>query len=434
MLNRDLTGETFTRLKVLGPGPINSYGKRQWWCECQCKDKTKILVTEAHLLNGNTKSCGCLQRESVINRNMKHGYSKHPLYGVYKAMKQRGIEVCDEWLGDNGAANFITWAEKNGYEKGMRVYRKDTDKGFCPDNVEFRIVKNPHPEITPRQSKTDDMIGRKFGHLTVIAFAGSRRRRDGEKYREWVCECDCPEHNRIVVKTDNLTSLKVTDCGCMNKRRIFARQYNMDTTEGILKNSPEYQALSVPDQYKVYKRIGDILRKMKQRCYDKDSHAYNRYGGKGVEICDEWNNEYTGLGNFICWSLQNGYRDDLSIDRLDSNGDYCPKNCRWATDLEQANNKTNNHWIYDGKEWLTMAEFERKYNRVAGYFITRYDRGWSVDAIVHDAKETSKDIRHVGGQYYCEGFIELIPRIKENHLSDNEKYKAAMKFRHNEKK
>ena len=75
---------------------------------------------------------------------------------------------------------------------------------------------------------------------------------------------------------------------------------------------------------------------MRERCYDKNSKPFKNYGGRGISICDEWKNDFAA---FRDWALANGYREDLSIDRIDVNGNYCPENCRWITLEDQQRNK-----------------------------------------------------------------------------------------------
>lgn len=97
-----------------------------------------------------------------------------------------------------------------------------------------------------------------------------------------------------------------------------------------------------------------IWNTMKQRCYVKSSTSYKRYGAKGITVCDEWRNSFYTFRN---WALANGYSDELTIDRIDSRGNYEPNNCRWATYKEQANNTSKNiKFTYNG-ETHTIPEW-----------------------------------------------------------------------------
>ena len=107
-------------------------------------------------------------------------------------------------------------------------------------------------------------------------------------------------------------------------------------------------------------RLNVIYSHMKARCYNKNRWNYQYYGARGIKICDEWKNNYQA---FKKWALENGYQDNLSIDRIDVNGNYCPENCRWTTDKEQKNNTRRNHYItYNGKT-QSMSKWAEELNR-----------------------------------------------------------------------
>lgn len=122
------------------------------------------------------------------------------------------------------------------------------------------------------------------------------------------------------------------------------------------------------------KRLYNVYLLMKKRCYNPRDKRYSKYGGRGIRICDEWLDSYD---SFAEWSLSNGYQEGLTIDRKDNDGDYSPSNCRWATAIQQQNNKSNNHRIeYDGKT-MTAAEWGMATGIDPITIIKRLRRGWS---------------------------------------------------------
>lgn len=97
----------------------------------------------------------------------------------------------------------------------------------------------------------------------------------------------------------------------------------------------------------MHSRLNRIYSHIKERCYKPYCKSYKYYGGRGIKMCEEWLNSYE---SFKEWALNNGYREDLTLDRIDVNGDYSPNNCRWVSMKVQQNNRTNNHFItYNGK-------------------------------------------------------------------------------------
>lgn len=132
------------------------------------------------------------------------------------------------------------------------------------------------------------------------------------------------------------------DC---NRRKFCCLEcFSKKTKQDFIKNNP----------YK--KRIMKVFQKMKERCYYEKDISFKNYGARGIKICDEWINN---KNNFYKWALENGYAVGLSIDRIDTEKDYSPDNCRWATRIEQARNKRNNVFFeYNGKikclaEWAS---------------------------------------------------------------------------------
>lgn len=102
-------------------------------------------------------------------------------------------------------------------------------------------------------------------------------------------------------------------------------------------------------------RIYRIWASMKQRCFNPKAHAYERYGGRGITMCEEWANDYLC---FKEWAMNNGFSEDLSIDRIDNNQGYFPENCRWATRAQQQRNKRTTRFATLNGETKSLAEWE----------------------------------------------------------------------------
>lgn len=124
-------------------------------------------------------------------------------------------------------------------------------------------------------------------------------------------------------------------------------------------------------------RLYDIWHGMKNRCYNENNDRYRDYGGKGTTICNEWKNDFQ---SFYDWSMANGYKDNLTIDRMDTDGNYEPSNCRWITNKEQQNNRTDNHYITFNGETRTLKEWSELLDvnySTLNHRITQY--GWSTE-------------------------------------------------------
>lgn len=201
-------------------------------------------------------------------------------------------------------------------------------------------------------SKFIDLTGMKFGRYTVISRNGS----DSNGSAMWKCKCDCG--NIRTVRGYILKKGQATSCGCVRNTHISISN----------------------------KRLYGIWSNIKQRCTNSKSESYKDYGGRGISICEEWKNSSK---KFVEWSLKNGYRDDLTIDRIDVNGNYEPSNCRWITNKEQQYNKRCNHRIYYNGEIKTVAEWSEKLGINSTTIITRLNRyGWSVERTLGEKVHT----------------------------------------------
>lgn len=154
-----------------------------------------------------------------------------------------------------------------------------------------------------------DITSQQFGKLKVI----SRVENDWLNNARWLCECDCG--NEIIVLGYALRNKNTRSCGCLGRKS----RINANTKHNLSDH-----------------RLHLIWDNMKQRCYNQKSPNFKYYGGRGIKICDEWLNNFI---NFYNWSMNNKYAENLSIDRIDNDGNYEPSNCRWVTMKEQCNNK-----------------------------------------------------------------------------------------------
>lgn len=279
---------------------------------------------------------------------------------------------------------------------------------------------------THEKNKVEDYIGKKYGHLTVIGQAP----RTNAHSNSFQFRCDCG--NIIVAQPARILSGHKSSCGkCEYANRtlrpvadiesLIGQKKNMLTVIGIADKSPADKrwkiicrcecgntATITPDQFNrgVIKSCGCLRcrpgskadgkakhplygtwNQMMGRCYRPKNIHYDRYGGRGIKVCQEWHDFW----KFVRWSDSVGGRPrGAEIDRIDNDGDYCPENCRWVSRKQQMNNTSYNVKItYNGqtktlKEW--SEELEIPYTAICH----RYQRGWSVERMLIEPVHSKK--------------------------------------------
>lgn len=177
-----------------------------------------------------------------------------------------------------------------------------------------------------------DLTGKRYGKLLVLNRAEDYISPKGYKALNWNCQCDCGK--KLIVRGCNLRSGASNSCGC-NK-------------------------IENPNRYihgKINTRIYSIWCGIKVRCYSVNSASYNNYGRRGISMCQDWEKNFL---SFYEWSINNGYNDSLTIDRVDNNGNYEPTNCRWTTYAVQNNNSRHNHLVTYNGITLNMKQWSDK--------------------------------------------------------------------------
>ena len=191
-----------------------------------------------------------------------------------------------------------------------------------------------------------DLTGMKFGKLTVIEKGENYISPKGSTISMWWCQCDCGSEP-ILLRRDSLTTGNTRSCGCLYKDTVVI--HNGTGT-----------------------RIYQTWRNMINRCYREDTDSFYLYGAKGIEVCDEWRNSFD---SFRKWAYENGYNDELTIERKDNKKGYSPENCRWTTFKEQSRNTSRNHFInYNGYSYpiVVWAEKMNMKQRTVAMYVERY--------------------------------------------------------------
>lgn len=176
-----------------------------------------------------------------------------------------------------------------------------------------------------------ELKGKKYGRLTVIKECETKIRKKYDKNIYWICKCTCGKET--IVPATKLVSGHTKSCGCYQREKA------------ALCNSTHKETKT---------RLYIIWQGIKRRCTNLNSNNYKNYGLKGISICEEWKENYLA---FKHWAKKNGYSDSLTIDRIDSKGNYEPRNCRWVSQKVQQNNRSNNRYIIYNGQCHTLSEW-----------------------------------------------------------------------------
>ena len=194
-----------------------------------------------------------------------------------------------------------------------------------------------------------DITGKRFGRYTVLRYVGN----DKHGCALWECQCDCGKIKTVV--GSSLRQGTVVSCGCYHKDALVKRLTTHDLT---------------------HTRLHLIWHDMKQRCLNPNSKAFPYYGKRGITICDEWKNDFIA---FYQWATANGYADDLTIDRIDTDKGYDPTNCRWVSRKVQQNNRRANIRFEINGEQHTIPEWCEIYNMPPKLIRSRVcEKGWDI--------------------------------------------------------
>lgn len=212
----------------------------------------------------------------------------------------------------------------------------------------------------------DDLSGKRFNRLQVIARAENIAFANGRKRTAWVCRCDCG--NECIVASISLKSGATASCGCLKAENNRAKWTKHNKSRS---------------------RLYGVWCDMKKRCYNPMYKQYNDYGGRGILVCDEWLHDFSAFEKF---ALEHGYDaeakfGDCTIDRIDVNGNYSPENCRFVDMKTQNKNKrVTGHLLTYGKKTQNIAAWSRETGIHHVTICQRIMRGWTVEKALTTAK------------------------------------------------
>lgn len=202
-----------------------------------------------------------------------------------------------------------------------------------------------------------DYSGEIYGNIQVLEMTNKRTKKGYVVYK-----CKCNKCNRIFesslqnYRRRSKLGINTMTCGCYDRHFCNFYKNGLSST-----------------------RLRYIYDNMKSRCYNKNNKEYKNYGKRNIIICDEWLDKEKGFENFYNWAINNGYQKNLSIDRINVDGNYEPNNCKWSSFEEQINNRTNTIKLEYKGITKTLTQWAKKYNIPIVTLRSRIARGWNIE-------------------------------------------------------
>lgn len=350
----------------------------------------------------------------------------------------RGIRVCEEWNreGKEGFLSFYAWSMDNNYQDDLTLDRIDVNGNYEPGNCQWVTVQEQNYNkqntiyIDTNGEKTSlsqyyysepdrlvpyQVVSNRFRQgwtLEEIFTTPFGERRDGKgsilKKEKIEVPVIKPEPAPISPKRKDWSGAQLglldilypiaTPDYIKDKynpdqffwaRCICGKEYII-SHHTIMKKVFACKSCTMKEVGKMYykpnrkarKRLNKIWSGMKRRC--SPEHGHLEYGARGIKVCDEWLQDFPeGFEAFYGWSLTNGYEDNLTLERLDVNGNYCPENCKWISREDQDLNKRNTVYMEYKGEQTPLAQIHRELDSIIPYDVVynRYNQGWSVERI-----------------------------------------------------
>lgn len=347
----DLTGQKFGYWTVIKRDTDSSKSGTRWICKCVCGVEKSVVGST--LKNGKSTNCGCIAKENLRKNNTLdltgQKFGRLTVIKMVESIKTKDGKFKSQCLCECECGNIIK-------VKSQALKSGNTKSCGC-----LKIEKS---------QRFEDLTGKRFGKLNVMKYSHKEYNKKLHNHIfYYLCKCDCG--NEIIKSDRYLKYTKTPSCGCYGLKKIKEVNKKAHTTHGM-RNS----------------RIYRIWQSMKSRCKYKSVNGYENYGGRGIKVCDEWLNDFISFYN---WAMKNGYKEDLTIDRIDVDGNYEPDNCRWATLKEQSNNRRDNHYITYNNETHSISEWSEILKINYATLLNRITRHkWSIERAfaepVHEEK------------------------------------------------